>query len=169
MAVAMAGIVHAQPQIGPPGGGGGGGGQPAPSSTGIINGTTADLTASAMQEAGFTDVRVVESNGVKHVVGKAGETPVVALHMYCKEGTCLAISYMVFFGEQTSIGWDYVNAWNSRNTFARLSRNSKNNLVFDYDVLLIGGVTAQYIKTAGMIYAQRLKELFQFKPGGGSN
>ena len=168
-ALMVAGLVHAQPRIGPPAGpsGPGPGPAPAPAQTGgLITGTTADLTARAMQEAGFTDVRVVDSQGTRHVVGKAGETPVLAAHLFCKENTCLAISWMVFFGEQKGIDWNYINAWNSTHTFARLSRNNQGHLVFDYDVALLGGVTAEYIKTSGAVFATRLKELFEFKPGG---
>ena len=165
MALLTASLAQAQPRIGPPGGGGGGGGggqpQQQPAAAGLIEGTTPELTARMLQQAEYTDVKVFEHQGTKHVAGKVAGNDVFVLHHFCQEGSCKAISFVLPFGKQPSISQEYIDAWNDK-TFARL-RRSKGDLFFDMDVFLFGGVTAPYIATAGAVYALRLKELLEFK------
>lgn len=158
------GLAEAQPRISPPGGGGGGGQpQTQPQQGGIINGTTVELTASMMRDAGYTDVQFFEHQGRKHVRAKAGETPVIVIHDNCKEETCVVISFTVFFGEQRTIDANYINGWNQTKRWCKLYRAKNGHLVFDMDAF-IAGVQPEYVKAMSIIFANMLKQLFEFKP-----
>jgi hypothetical protein len=165
LGLTVAGHADAQPRLQPPGG------QPQqqPQSQpqqpagGIINGTTVELTARMMTEAGYTDVQFLEHQGRRHVRGKAGETPVIVIHDNCQNENCVVISFTVFFGEQRTIDAAYMNAWNQNKRWCKLYRAANGNLVFDMDAF-VAGVQPEYVKAMSVIFANMLKQLFEFKP-----
>ena len=163
----LASTANAQPRIQPPGGGGGGGGgggqQQQQQQGGIINGTNVELTARMMREAGYSDVQFIEHQGRKHVSAKIGETPVIVIHDNCQNEKCVVISFTVFFGEQRTIDANYMNAWNQTKRWAKLYRAQNGQLVFDMDAF-IAGVQPEYVKAMSVIFANMLKQLFEFKP-----
>jgi hypothetical protein len=160
----VAGVADAQPQIRPPG-------QPQQPQQqpqqqpagGILNGTTAQHTARMMQEAGYTDVQFVEHGGRRHVRANAGESPVVVIHDSCQDENCTVISFTVFFGEQRNIDAKYINAWNATKRWAKLYRAENGSLILDMDVY-VAGVQPEYVKAMSILFANMLKQLFQFKP-----
>ncbi len=162
----LAGSAQAQPRIQPPGGPGPGPGQPQQPSApagGILSGTTVELTARMLQEAGYADVQIFEHQGTRHVRAKAGETPVIVFHDSCKDNACLVITYGVFFGEQRTIDANYMNAWNSQQRWCKLYRGPNNTLMFTMDVF-VAGVIPDYLKATSTIFAGQLKRLFEFRP-----
>jgi hypothetical protein len=166
-ALALAGgLANAQPRIQPaPGGGGGGGGQQQASPAGLITKITAEQTAEIMTKAGYTDVKIINGNqGTRHVGGKAGETPVFAIHAGCENGACSTVTFTVYFGKQESIDLNYMNAWHTAWRFTKLYRDKDNDIVFDMDVPLLTGVTPDYFTSASILFVNMLKKVMEFKP-----
>lgn len=163
MALMVAGMAEAQPRLQPPGGGGGGGGPPQQQTGGVIAGTTAEQTAQALQAVGYSDVQFLEHEGRRHVRAKAGETPVLVIHDNCEGQVCRVLSFNVFFGEQRTIDASYMNAWNAQKRWAKLYRAQNGHLIFAMDALVMG-VQAQYVNLKASLFANMLKQLFDFKP-----
>jgi Putative bacterial sensory transduction regulator len=157
---------QAQPRVPP----GREGGDPQPTqptpSTSVLTRIKPEQTAELLKEAKYTDVRVLEpANEIQRVGGKIGQVPVYANHFVCDAEGCRLISFVAFFGEQPTIDQNYLNAWHQAWRFAKLYRNKQGNLVFQFDVHLFTGLSAEYVRSAAQMYAHLLGKLMEFKPG----
>jgi hypothetical protein len=170
VAVMAAGFAHAQPRITPPGGGGGGGGGGGAPSTGggagLVTAVTAEQVAQLMNQAGYKEVSVAQTQqGSKFVRAKVGEIPVVGLFGGCEGAGCVVVVFRAFFGKQENIDARYIFAWNDAYLISRLYRDSDGDLTFDMGMHLLSGVTPEYIQRTSVLYASLLGKLLEFKPG----
>lgn len=167
LAAMVTALTQAQPQIQQPGGGGGGGGGggQAPATSGeLLKGTTLELTAQVLREAGYTEVQVYTArSGSKHVSGKVDGMVVSAIHLHCKDDRCPALAYLFNFGKQDTIDAAYMNAWNQSKLYARLYKNKEESLILEQDVLVLE-VPPVYLKHTAIMYARLLRDVMQFKP-----
>lgn len=159
-----AGFAHAQPRITPPGGGGGGG-APSTGGGGMVTSVTAEQVSQLMQQAGYKEVSVAQTQqGSKFVRAKVGEIPVVALFGGCEGAGCVVVVFRAFFGKQETIDANYIFAWNNAYLISRLYRDGDGDLTFDMGMHLLSGVTPEYIQRTSVLYASLLGKLLEFKP-----
>jgi hypothetical protein len=155
---------QAQPSLQPPGGGSGPGPSQPASGEAIVRIKPA-MTAELLKQAKYEDVRVLEPrDNVQSVVGKMGGVPVYVHHFLCEDEGCRLLSFTVYFGQQSHIDANYINAWHYAWRFVKLYRDKKDNLIFKWDVHLFSGVPPNYIRDAASMYAHMLKKLLEFKP-----
>lgn len=167
LAVAWPGAGDAQPRIQPSGPPAAGPGTPAaPSGTQLLNGTTVEITAEMLTEAGYTDVKIYEArSGNRHVSAKFDDVPMIAMHLHCREDkTCPAVGLVVIFGRQDSIDANYMNAWNTAKLYSRLYKDSDGDLLLQQDIY-VRDVPAVYLKHSAQMFGVLLRDLLKFQPG----
>jgi len=156
-------LVEAQPQPRPGQPKGGGGGSPAQSGD-VITSTTPDLTARMLRDAGYSDVKTVQSkDGKTHVIGNVHDTSVAVMHVYDDQNRAYILDCLVYFGKQDKIDKEYANAWNKKHRFTQAYIDDDGDLNLMMNVELAGGVTSQFIKHSAQRYAAMLKLLYEFK------
>jgi hypothetical protein len=161
-------LAFAQPKLKPRGGGD----QPQtnqpqtnqPQGGATIDRLTPDTTIGLLKQAGYTDLEVYSDNsGNKHVKGKINGQSIAVLH-YCEKGTCQFISFVAPLGKQEGVDLNWVNSWNYDKLFAKLSQDKDGNVFFQMECYLFGGVSPNHVVSAGQLFAELIKVLYQYKP-----
>ncbi len=154
---------HAQPKLQPRGGGEQPHNQPQ-AQGGLIDRLTPEVTADLLKQAGYTDLEIYSDNsGNKHVKGKINGQSIAVLH-YCEKGTCQFISFVLPLGKQEGVDINWVNSWNYDKLFAKLSQDKEGNIFFQMECYLFGGVSPSHVVSAGQLFAELIKVLYQYKP-----
>ena len=132
-------------------------------SSGIINGTTPELTIRVLQEAGYQ--KLTSDKDDKNIVfGEVNNVPVVIFHMNCQPNVgCSRIQFAVFFGAQSSIDINYVNSFNASTCCIKVYFTPKQEFVVNYDMLFMGGSTQVAIAEQGKWFAYLLKKLLEYQ------
>ena len=141
--------------------GGGGGGAPG----GLIAQFDPDQIAQAITAAGFPS-KVVLNNKVRMVqTGFWGDEIFSGAYgVYCNDkGACGGLKMFANTGK-SSVGADWINAWNNRYFFVRTYQTDKGDLVFFWDVLLVGGVSPNNIAATATVFKSIVDQSTDFKP-----
>lgn len=151
---------QAQPQIGPPAST-----PPAAPSSGMLVRVGPEVTAKAMQDAGYSNVQTTkDKDGRAFARGEVNSVPVNASHEECNEKGCRLVVFWVDFGPQATIDLDYMNAWNRNFRFARLVQDANARVIFIWHVPLYSGVDSAYLRVAATQFASLLKDLLNYTP-----
>ena len=161
-------LAHAQPKLQPRGGGedkSKGGGQQTQTTGGLIEKITPDGTIALLKAAGYTDLETYADNqGNKHVKGKINGNAVAIVH-YCEKGECQFISFVLPLGKQSNVDINWVNSWNYDKLFGKLSLDKEGNIFFQMECYLFGGVSPAHVTSAGKLFGELIKILYEYKPG----
>jgi hypothetical protein len=130
----------------------------------VIDRITPELTMSLLEQAGYTDLELIELSGQQQVKGKINEQPVVVLHKCDKDGVCQILSFVAPLGKQQAVDLSWVNSWNLDKMLARLALDDQGNTYFQMDIHLFGGVSPNYVATSGAIFGELIKALYQYQP-----
>lgn len=157
-------LAQAQPKLQPRGGGDQKQENPPAAQGGIIEQTSPENTITLLKAAGYTDLEVYsDDKGNKHVKGKVNGQPVAVLH-YCEKDVCNFISFVAPLGKQDAVDLKWMNSWNFDKLFAKLSQDKEGNTYFQMECYLFGGVAPAHVTSAGQLFAELIKVLYQYKP-----
>lgn len=162
----LAGAAQAQPRIQPPGQQPAQPGAPAqpPAAGGLIKGTNPELSAKALQAAGYQDVEIITIENNKQVRGKINNVTMLVLHYGCENNACTSATFYTSFGQQQQIDINWVNAWNTEKRFAKMYIDKNSAVSFDMDIHFFGGTTPDYMTQSAVLFGHMLKLLFEFQP-----
>ncbi len=90
--------------------------------------------------------------------GIAGHT-VIVWFFDCAAESCSAIQFWTGFRKSPKLSAALVEHWNSEFRYAKLHLTEEGDLHVEYDVLLKGGVSSDYIKYAAHLYENLLSRL----------
>jgi hypothetical protein len=164
----LAGAATAQPRIpGPGGGGGGGGGAPSPT-TGMILKMTPEQLVPLLNEVGFrSEVRQLQG-GDKMVYARFWDTDAlwsgVTFGNCEKDGSgCRTLQFFANFGKDQTVDPSWMNAWNNRFYVVRTYKLvPQGDLIFEGDLMIFTGVTADYVKIFARFFKQVVDESQNF-------
>jgi hypothetical protein len=165
----FSGVAVAQPRPGggpkPPGGGSGpsGGGAPA----GLIVKLQAEQIAQLFSEAGFQS-KIIDNNNT-HMIQTLFWTDQVfsgAIPEACeKDGSgCHAFKVFANLGPDTGVSQAWIDAWNNNWLYVRASKTQDGSLIFTWDVALLTGVTADYVRVSAKLFKTIVDSSSDFKP-----
>lgn len=165
LAVAVA--ADAQPRPGggrgPSGGGGGGGGG---TSGGLIVKIQAEQLAQLMKDAGFPS-KVIDNNGkiVQSVFWNDQIFSGIIPQGCEKDGSgCHSLKLFANLGKDTGTDQAWLDAWNSSYFYVRAYKLKDGQLIFEWNIALLNGVTPDYIKLAATFFKSTVDEFTDFKP-----
>jgi Putative bacterial sensory transduction regulator len=166
-ALAIVAAAYAQPRPGgrgPSGGGGGGGGGGAPG--GLIVKIQAQNLAQLMNDAGFASKLIDNSGPVVLVAFWNDQIFSGAIPQACeKDGSgCHSFKLFANLGKDTGVDQAWINAWNNSYYYVRAFKLQDGQLIFEWNVALLTGVTADYIKLAAIAFKSAVDESTNFKP-----
>jgi hypothetical protein len=148
------------------GGGGGGGGGGNASGGGLIVKVQAEQLAQLMKEAGFPS-KVVDNNG-KMVQSTFWSDQIFSgiIPQACeKDGSgCHSFKLFANFGKENGIDQAWIDAWNNTYFYVRTYKLKDGQLIFEWNVALLNGVTPDYIKLAAAFFKSTVDESTDFKP-----
>ncbi|HKH81622.1 MAG TPA: YbjN domain-containing protein [Methylovirgula sp.] len=81
-----------------------------------------------------------------------------------KNSDCTMLNFFANFGKSSNVNQNWVNAWNMGECCVRAYFLSDQSLIFQYDVQLGPGVTADYIKAAAQTFKEVVDGAANFKP-----
>ncbi len=120
-------------------------GQPAALS-GTVTRVTVEQLAKVLQDAGYRAEIVPGSKEPYIRTGLSGRR--AAIYMYdCKEGTCGAYQFVVSYAKNSKYTLAYVNEWNKTKRYTKAYLDKDNDVSFEWDIDLDGGVTPEFLKT----------------------
>jgi hypothetical protein len=79
-------------------------------------------------------------------------------------GACSILGFFANFGKSPNVNQAWVDGWNSDECCVRAYFLSDQSLVFQYDVALFTGVSADYIKAAAQFFKSTVDASTNFKP-----
>jgi hypothetical protein len=166
VALAVAAAAYGQPRPGgrgPSGGGGGGGGAPA----GLVVKIDAQKLAQLMNDAGFAS-KVIDNGGVTVVLVTFWNDQIFsgAIPQACeKDGSgCRSFKLFANLGKDTGVDDAWINAWNRSYYYVRAFKLPSGELVFEWNVALLTGLTPDYIKLAALAFKSAVDDSTDFKP-----
>jgi hypothetical protein len=148
-------------------GGGGGGGGGSGNSNGLVIGFNADQIAQIHNAAGFKS-EVVNNNGIKMVRTLFWpDAPDIFAGAYgtsCGDkGQCAGMSTFANLGKVESATPAWVAAWNTKLYYVRSYVTKEGNLIFDWDILLVG-VSPDDVVLTTKLFKQIVDSSTDFKP-----
>jgi hypothetical protein len=130
----------------------------------IVTGVTRDQVVSILKDNGYRAEIVAGrpgSTGAFVRTGIAGHT-VVVWFFDCAAETCSAIQFWTGFQKSPKFSAALVERWNSESRYAKLHLTKEGDLHVEYDVLLKGGVSSDYIKYAALLDEGLLSRLDEY-------
>jgi hypothetical protein len=79
-------------------------------------------------------------------------------------GSCTILGFFANFGKTPNVDQNWVNSWNENQCCVRAFFYTDQSLIFQYDVALSPGVTADYITSAAQLFKQAVDQSTNFKP-----
>lgn len=147
------------------GGGGSSGGNSTPSGAAV--GYSAQEISQLLIDAGFQSEVQKDSKNNQYVVSNfwGGQPYAIAYPSSCNsDGSgCKAMQIFVNIGKNDLINQAWMDAWNTRELFAKVVKLSDGSVVFDWD-FLITGVTPDNVKLAAALFKQQVDASANFKP-----
>jgi len=98
------------------------------------------------------------------VRGKVNGQGVVVAH-YCDKGVCGFLSFIAPLGKQDAVDSKWMNSWNYDKLFGKLSLDKEGNIYFQMECYLFGGVSPAHVTSAGKLFGELIKILYEYKPG----
>jgi Putative bacterial sensory transduction regulator len=155
----------AQPRIP---GGNIGGQAPAPSGGGLLIKLTPEQVVGLLNEAGFHSEVRRDSVDAKVVVAAFwGQEPYSGVIMdHCeKDGSgCHNLFFFANYGKDQPVDANWINAWNNSKIGVKALKLDDGTLLFEYDLSLLTGVTADYVKEFAKFFKLVVDTATQFKP-----
>jgi Putative bacterial sensory transduction regulator len=144
-----------------------GGQAPASSSGGLLVKLTAEQVVGLLNEAGFhSEVR--QDKDSKFVVaafwGQDLYSGVIVEHCEKDGSGCHTLEFFANFGKDQPVDANWINAWNNSKIGVKASKLGDGTLLFDYDLPLLTGVTADYVKELAKFFKLVVDTATQFKP-----
>jgi hypothetical protein len=130
----------------------------------IVTGVTRDQVVAILKDNGYRAEIVAGRPGSTPAfvrTGIAGHT-VVVWFFDCAAETCSAIQFWTGFQKSPKFSADLVERWNSEFRYAKLHLTKEGELHVEYDVLLKGGVSSDYIKYAALLDESLLSRLDEY-------
>jgi hypothetical protein len=130
----------------------------------IVTGVTRDQVVSILKDNGYRAEIIAGRPGSTSAfvrTGIAGHT-VVVWFFDCAGETCSAIQFWTGFQKSPKFSEALVERWNSEFRYAKLHLTKEGELHVEYDVLLKGGVSSDYIKYAALLDESLLSRLDEY-------
>lgn len=162
-AFAFAVAADAQPRPGG-GSGGGGGGSPA---EGLIQKIQPEQLAQIISGAGFpSQVTDLGDQRIVRTQFWPGEIVSGAWPFSCeKDGSgCHGYGLFANFGGNTGIGQDWIDSWNNYRLYVHARKDQNGDLVFQWDVLLLGGLSTDSIAASAQLFKNWVDDSTDYKP-----
>jgi hypothetical protein len=145
----------------------------SPSAAGLVTKVTAQqvsqLIAGAVSGVTITPQIKPGDNGTAIVTfpvwGNAVYSAVSLENCATDNSGCYTLEFFANFGKQPSITQAWINAWNNSFYTVRVSILTNGELIFYGDVMIFGGVTAEYITTYAGFFKKVVDNASTFKPG----
>jgi Putative bacterial sensory transduction regulator len=144
---------YAQPQPRPQG----------PPTDQVLTAVNPQLVANILQQIGYP-AEVVNDKDGDYVRTKISNTNVAVGFISCDNKGCPAFVYWTGWTKDPTLNETYANAWNASYLFARAYVDSGGDFIFEMDVSVDGGVTANTIAQSARLFEALLGELFKFQP-----
>ncbi len=82
-----------------------------------------------------------------------------------KDGSgCHAIEIFANLGSDSGVDDAWINAWNAQKLYVRAFKSDKGDLIFELDVGLFSGASAEYIKNCAQVFKRVVDTSSDFKP-----
>ena len=123
----------------------------------LVDGKDAEAIAALLK--GFGSARVeTDSDGDPRIAGRADGKP-YKVHFYgCKENKdCTNIQFWAYW--EGAVELEKVNEWNRDTRFGKLYVDADGDLVLEYDVNLIGGISERTLEDDGDVWVTLLSRV----------
>jgi len=82
------------------------------------------------------------------------------------DGTgCKTLQFFANFGKQSSVDMNWMNSWNDYYLGVKVSVMDNGEMLFEYDLPLFSGVSADYIRNCTVFFKAVVDTAFTYKPG----
>jgi hypothetical protein len=108
----------------------------------VLRGDQVDAFATALQEAGYRARIVANDDGSRYIESAASGVFFTVNFVDCKPGTgCGGMRFIAWWDKPDYVGPATLNEWNGGYRLARAAIDQDGDLVLDYYISLVGGVT----------------------------
>lgn len=119
--------------------------------------------AKVLQDSGYR-AEIVQGSKSRYIrSGLSGKR--IAIYMYdCKEDACGAYQFSAIFTKSPKYTLAFVNAWNKTRRYAKVYLDNDEDLNFEWDIDIDGGVTPAFVKTTISSFETYLGSFDKFTP-----
>ena len=129
----------------------------------LLTALTTDRIAAILKDAGYRAEIAAGTSTPRVRTGIGGYNVIIDLYG-CEQQRCASMQFYAGFKKAPKFTLQWVNAWNQAKRYAKAYLNKDEELSFEFDVLVEGGVTPAFIKEQVALFERLLGELDKFEP-----